>query len=221
MLSSVDGKIDGASLRGLTRAGEYEATGSLLNGDAWICGRTTMQQHFADAEPFASVSASPAGPQPVYVARRGKSYAIAVDTMGKLRWSRADLEGDHLISVVSERVPMEYLAMLRDTGISYVVAGGSAVDLGRAVNLLAEHFAIRTLLLEGGGHINGAFLEAELLDELSLLVAPGIDARHDIPAVFDGVSLSRTSAVALKLKYVERREGGALWIRYDIQRSRA
>ena len=35
----------------------------------------------------------------------------------------------------------------------------------QAINLLTEHFGIRTLLLEGGGHINGAFLEAGLVDE--------------------------------------------------------
>src|SRR5271166_1396244 len=63
----------------------------------------------------------------------------------------------------------------------------SSVDLTDAVNQLGEHFGIRTLLLEGGGHINGAFLEADLVDEVSLLVVPGIDGRHDIPAVFDGV----------------------------------
>src|SRR5690348_4714074 len=87
MLSSVDGKIDGASLKGLTPDGEYEAAGAQLNGDAWICSRTTMQQHFADPEPFIPSSHSPAGPQPVHVARGAKSYAIAVDTLGKLRWS--------------------------------------------------------------------------------------------------------------------------------------
>jgi riboflavin biosynthesis pyrimidine reductase len=219
MLSSVDGKIDGTSLKGFTPAGEYEATGALLNGDAWICGRTTMQQHFAEPEPFVPKSPSPAGPQSVHVARRAKSYAVAVDTMGKLRWSSADLEDDHLISVVSERVPKEYLSILRETGISYVVAGESAVDLAQAVNLLGEHFGIRTLLLEGGGHINGAFLEAGLVDELSLLLVPGIDGRHDIPAVFDGVSSTKSGAVPLRLKSVERRETDTLWIRYDIQQS--
>src|SRR3954470_19853218 len=84
MLSSVDGKIDGASLKGLTPDGEYEATGAQLNGDAWICGRTTMQQHFADAGTFLAASPIPAGPQPVHVGRRAKSYAVAVDTTGKL-----------------------------------------------------------------------------------------------------------------------------------------
>ena len=47
MLSSVDGKIDGNALDAVIAEGEYEATGAKLEGDAWICGRTTMQQHFA------------------------------------------------------------------------------------------------------------------------------------------------------------------------------
>jgi 2,5-diamino-6-(ribosylamino)-4(3H)-pyrimidinone 5'-phosphate reductase len=96
MLSSVDGKIDGSSLRAVMRAGEYEATGARLNGDAWVCGRTTMQQHFAGAGPYVSQTNTPAGPQPVFVARLATSYAISVDTHGKLNWSGGDLHGDHL-----------------------------------------------------------------------------------------------------------------------------
>jgi riboflavin biosynthesis pyrimidine reductase len=218
MLSSVDGKIDGAALQAVTGRGEYEATGAKLEGDAWICGRATMQQHFAEDEPFVSASNKPAGPQPVYVARRAESYAISVDTAGKLRWSGGDLDGDHLICVVSERVPEDYLSMLRERGISYVVSGASSVDLIQAVNLLGQHFGIRRLLLEGGGHINGAFLQADLVDEVSLLMVPGIDGRHDVPAVFDGVSPARSAAVPLQLKSVEQRKNGALWIRYEVVR---
>lgn len=55
MLSSLDGRIDGAVLKAVMGEGEYEATGAKLDGDAWICGRTTMQQHFAEDEPFVSV----------------------------------------------------------------------------------------------------------------------------------------------------------------------
>src|SRR5947209_15477449 len=151
MLSSVDGKIDGTSLKGLTPAGAYEITGQQLKGDAWICGRTTMQQHFADPEPFVTASPIPAGLQPVHVAQRAKSYAVAVDTIGKLRWSRAEIDGDHLICVLSEGVSLEYLGMLRGEGISYIVAGQHTVDLAQSVEHLGQHFGIRTLLLEGGG----------------------------------------------------------------------
>jgi riboflavin biosynthesis pyrimidine reductase len=180
-----------------------------------------MQQHFAEDKPFVSATNTPAGPRPVFVARRAKSYAVSVDTLGKLRWAGGDLDGDHLICVVSEQAPEDYLAMLREKGISYIVSGKSSVDLADAVNQLGEHFGIRTLLLEGGGHINGAFLQAGLVDEVSLLVVPGIDGRHDIPAVFDGVSPSRNKAVPLRLKSVEQRGRDALWIRYQVVRSKS
>ena len=221
MVSSVDGKIDGSALSSVMAAGEYEAAGAKLKGDAWICGRTTMQQHFAEKKPFVSTSCRPAGPRPVFVARRAKSYAISVDTQGKLLWAGGDLDGDHLICVVSQQAPADYLDMLRQRGISYVVSGKSSVDLRKAVDQLGKHFAICTLLLEGGGHINGAFLEAGLVDELSLLVVPGVDGRHEIPAVFDGVSPSKKKAVRLRLKSVERRKRDALWLRYEVVRSKS
>jgi len=108
--------------------------------------------------------------------------------------------------------------MLRERRISYIVSGKSSIDLVEAVNLIGEHFGVRTLLLEGGGHINGAFLEADLVDEISLLLVPGIDGRHNVPTVFDGVSPSRNTPVRLRLKSVEQREGDALWIRYEVAR---
>jgi riboflavin biosynthesis pyrimidine reductase len=216
MLSSVDGKIDGSALRAITPGGEYEVTGAMLKGDAWVCGRTTMQQHFAEDELFVSTSNKPAGPQPVYVARRAKSYAVSIDTAGKLRWSDGDIDGDHLICVVSERAPEDYLSILREKKISYIVTGKTSVDLDQAVDLLGEHFGIKRLLLEGGGHINGAFLENGLIDEISLLLAPGIDGRHEIPAVFDGVSPAKKEAVSLKLISVEQRKNDILWIRYRV-----
>jgi riboflavin biosynthesis pyrimidine reductase len=127
--------------------------------------------------------------------------------------------GDHLICVVSEQVATDYLEMLRKEGISYIVAGRTSVDLVQAVESLAQHFGIRTLLLEGGGHINGGFLQAGLVDEVSLLLLPGIDGRHEIAGVFDGLSAEHRNAVPLKLRSVEQREGDALWLRYDVVRT--
>lgn len=218
MISTVDGKIDGAALEAVSDINEYERVAAALGGDAWVSGRATMQEHFA-AGTFSPASTTPAGPQPVFVARRAESYAVAIDTLGKLRWASCDLDGDHVVCVVSEQAPADYLTMLRENGVSYIVAGGSAVDLAAAVEALGEHFGIRTLLLEGGGHINGAFLGAGLVDELSLLIAPGIDGRHEVAAVFDGIRSKGHKAVPLELKSVEQREGGTLWLRYDVVRS--
>jgi riboflavin biosynthesis pyrimidine reductase len=216
MLSAIDGRIDGAALRGLVKGTEYEETGAQLGGDAWVCGRVTMEQHFAEKGRFESKGGNLAGSQPVHVARLAESYAIAVDTHGSLIWNNGDLDGDHLISVVSEQVPEDYLVLLRDKAISYIVAGKSEVDLERAVHALHEYFGINTLLLEGGGNINGAFLKAGLVDEVSLLLVPGIDGRPSVPSVFDGLQGGRPVAVPLKLKSVRELHNGILWIRYDV-----
>src|SRR5258708_24724088 len=107
MLSSVDGKIDGDALDAVTGEGEYDATGAKLEGDAWICGRTTMQQHFAEDAPFVSASIAPAGPQPVFVARRPDPYALSLDTLVQLQWPIGDLDRDHLIFLVRHRGPAD------------------------------------------------------------------------------------------------------------------
>ena len=52
---------------------------------------------------------------------------------------------------------------------------------------LRAEFGIETLSLQGGGIINGAFLKAGLLDELSLLIYPGIDGLSGVPSVFEAL----------------------------------
>ncbi|MDB6170989.1 MAG: bifunctional deaminase-reductase domain protein [Chthoniobacteraceae bacterium] len=216
MLSSVDGRTDGDALAGVTNEDEYEATSAQFESNAWLCGRTTMQEILGNDEPFASASNIPAGSESVHVARLAESYAVCVDTHGKLRWTNGNLRGDHLICLLSEQAPSDYLGMLKENGVSYIVAGASSVNLIRAMDLLGERFGIRTLLIEGGGHINGAFLQAGLIDEVSLLIAPGIDGRHDVAATFDGMNPPNNVAVALRLKSVEQRANDTLWIRYDV-----
>jgi len=217
-MSTADGRIDGGALRDVLPAGtgEYEVTGELLDGDAWVCGRTTMQEGFADGT-FVSKTNKPAGPQPPFVARRAESYAIAVDTRGSLLWPGGDLDGDHLICVLSEQATDDYLAMLRERQISYIVAGRGAVDLARAVEQLGELFGIRTLLLEGGGKINGSFLAADLIDELSILVGPIADGGIGTPTLFDAKK-GRGPVRHLKLMSVEKRKGDIVWLRYKVKR---
>ena len=215
MLSAIDGRIDGTTLGALTGS-EYETTGAQLKGDAWICGRTTMEMHFAEKKPFVPKSPNAAGAPSVYVAAMAASYAVSVDTLGKLRWRRNEIGEDHLVCVVSERAPKEYLAMLRQRGISYIVTGKRSVNLAKAMELLREHFGVKRALLEGGGHINGAFIQARLVDEVSLLVVPGIDGRAGVPTIFDGIDSSLKKAARLKLASVSKLRNGTLWLRYKV-----
>ena len=46
--------------------------------------------------------------------------------------------------------------------------GENRIDLAKAVDMLYTEFGVNRMAVVGGGHINGAFLEVELLDEASV-----------------------------------------------------
>ncbi|WP_282935684.1 bifunctional diaminohydroxyphosphoribosylaminopyrimidine deaminase/5-amino-6-(5-phosphoribosylamino)uracil reductase RibD [Paenibacillus sp. RC67] len=63
---------------------------------------------------------------------------------------------------------------LEAAGITILVCGeGSRVDLPKAMELLGER-EIASILLEGGGQLNGAMLEQQLIDKMLLFFAPKI-----------------------------------------------
>ena len=84
---------------------------------------------------------------------------------------------------------------------------------------LKQHFGIGRLL-EGGGGLNGAFLQAGLVDEISLPLAPAVDGGRGIPAVFDYDVFEGAEpagmGMSLTLKACDVRENGVVWLRYGV-----
>lgn len=221
MMSSVDGRIltDGWPLSAEGRR-QYELVHESYKPDGWLCGRVTMEQHFAQGvRPNAEVAHEHRG------AARGDfvapgdhhSFAFAVDTHGKLAWNTSEIDGDHVVALLSERVSDEYLAFLRERGVSWLLAGVRAVDLPLALEKIGAKFGVRTLMLEGGGKINGSMLRAGLIDEVSVLIAPVADGRIGTPALFDAED-GDVSPRRLTLENVEQRADGVLWLRYRVER---
>lgn len=85
------------------------------------------------------------------------------------------------------------------------------------MDIASVHFGIERIALVGGGHINGAFLEAGLLDEISVMVGPGIDGRKGMTSVFDGIESTETNPTLLDLQHVSREGNGTVWLRYTIR----
>ncbi len=216
MLMTADGKTDARSFHAFWSKKDNDAIFKELNGQGWICGSRTMRE-FAEDGHFRSKTQKIAGEPSIFVARRSDSYAVAVDSRGSLLWNHSYVEGDHLVCFLSEQAPTDYLCMLRDKGISYVVAGREQVDLSYALRELSQHFGVERIILQGGGHINGGFLAQNLVDELSILMIPGLDGRHEYPSLFDGIANDALQTVPLQLKSVVQREKDCLWIRYAIQ----
>jgi 2,5-diamino-6-(ribosylamino)-4(3H)-pyrimidinone 5'-phosphate reductase len=193
---------------------EYERTAATLKGDAWIIGRVSM-------EPYAGKTRVPRRnvepiPREDFIAKKANSYAIAVDPSGKLTWTTDNVDGEHFITILTEAVPDAYLAFLRDKGVSYVFGGRMKIDLAKALEKLRAKFGIKRLLLEGGGAVNGSFLAANLIDELSILIVPVADGATGIPTLFD-VKGKRSDAKNLKLMSVEKLRGDLVWVRYRVK----
>jgi riboflavin biosynthesis pyrimidine reductase len=220
MLASVDGRIV-VDRWPLTAEGrrQYELVHASYEPDGWICGRVTMEPFAKAVRSEAEVAREHAGGAPREDFRapgEHDSFAFAIDASGRLAWESNDVDGDHVVAVLSERVSDEYLAYLRARGVSYLLAGARDVDLPLALEKIGARFGVRTLLLEGGGRINGGMLRAGLIDEVSLLVAPVADGRVGTPALFD-VDGDDVAPRRLALESVERRADDVLWLRYRVE----
>ncbi len=215
---SIDGRIvttNWGSLPGFTV--EYERTAQTFDADGWIIGRVSM-------EPYAGKARVPRGkvkhriPRTDFIAASdAKSYAIAIDPSGKLTWQSNAIDGEHVITIVSQRVSNDYLAFLRSQGVSYLFGGRASIDLKNVLGKLAQAFGIRKLLLEGGGKINGSFLTADLIDELSVVIAPIADGAIGTATLFDATA-TRGPSRHLRLISVERLQGDLVWLRYRVRR---
>jgi riboflavin biosynthesis pyrimidine reductase len=222
MAASLDGRIvvDGwpESVASAVRRG-YEHLHGRYEADGWICGRVTM-------EPFAGRMRSEPDVAREYSGGTARedfrapgdfdTFAFAIDPSGRLAWETNDIDGDHVVAVLSERVSDEYLAFLQAHGVSYVLAGQHDVDLPLALGKIGDRFGVKTLMLEGGGRINGGLLAAGLIDEVSVILAPAVDGRVGTPALFD-LDGGRALASRLVLEHVERRADDVLWLRYRVE----
>lgn len=215
MVSSIDGKIGTKSWPREPMAHiheTYEEIHRALAGDAWLVGRVTMAE-FAEGDP-KPVASSETFPRATWKAPGVESgpYAVAIDRNGRLHLNMSHANGDPLITVLAESVSDNHLAELRRDQISYIFAGETDLDLATTLHLLSEEFGINRLLLEGGGNINGSFLDAGLVDEISLLIAPFADGNAN-PSTLDR---KPAPANVLQLKSVTQLDHDLLHLKYEV-----
>lgn len=218
MMTSLDGRIILSRWGAAPNSQEYETTAATFGADAWLCGRVTMEKDFTEGlEPDLQPVAEPLDRADFVADYTADSFVVAVDAHGKLGWESADIEGEHIISVLSEQVSDEYLAYLRRVGVSYVFGGAEALDFEKVLAKLGQLFPIQTILLEGGGHINGSLLKAGLVDELSILHYPVVDGAASSPTLFEQGDEPGPPR-QFTFRSVEQRPDGILWLRYTAAR---
>ena len=203
MTTSIDGKVTGDFLfrdECSEAVEEYYEINRKLKCDGFICGRVTMegsftQEYYPDLSQYKAVKPDPCRMDFMLDKENLTGfYAIAFDTNGKLGWKSnriIDPDGDsgydgaQIIEVLSENVDERYLGYLESLEIPYIFAGENEIDVEFALFKLKNLFGIDKLLLEGGSIIDGAFLRADAVDELSLVVAPTIADEDSKPLFTD------------------------------------
>ena len=111
-----------------------------------------------------------------------------------------------VIIFAGKRAEASRVAALQKKGVEVIQNAGGSRDLIALLNCLAER-SLQSVLIEGGGQIAGAFLDAKLVDKASFFIAPiiigGVDAT---PAV--GGTGPATIAEAVHLHDTEIRHHG-------------
>jgi riboflavin biosynthesis pyrimidine reductase len=220
MAASVDGRTLPSRWRPKgVGEGLFEQLHEELRGDAWLIGRVTGQE-FAKGAAYPRHTAE-TFPRDAWFARRdAASYGVVLDAHGKIAWGRSDIGGDPIVVVLTEQVSDAHLAGLRAEQVSYIFAGKAEIDLGLTLEILNRELGVKRLLLEGGGTMNGAFLRAGLVDEISLILCPAVDGAKGAPSVFDSGEAQgelRAPLQAMVLESSQVLESGAVWLRYRLR----
>ncbi len=216
MMTSVDGRIDCAMTEHLPGVEEYYTSLDELNAPSRVSGRVTAMLEMSLAGTFKPSADEPIDREAFSKAADAAGYEIVMDTKGTLLWEDDTESSRPLLIVTSEAASREYLKYLDEKHISWISCGKDKIDLKRACEILSEQFGIERIAVVGGGHINAGFLEAGLLDEVSILIGAGIDGREGMAAVFDGLKNDRP-VTPLKLTGVKQFSSGAVWLRYLVK----
>ncbi len=151
--------------------------------------------------------------RPIHVARaEADDYAILIDQHGKLHWKGPETCGAPIIMVLGRDVPDTHLAELTADSLSYIFSQ----DLAHVIDVLGDRFGIRALILEGGASTNAVFLEARLVDEISLVLFPAIGGREGGRTLFEAGPEGLADHVRLSMLSTEVRSGGAVHLRYRV-----
>lgn len=213
MMMSLDGRIDCAMTEQLPDVQDYYASLDALQVPTTVSGRVTAELEMAEPGSFEASDPTPLGREGFSRQADAAGYEVVLDTHGKLLWQDAsDMEKPYLI-VTCEQVAKEYLRYLEAKHISWIACGKERIDLARAVEILRAEFGAARIGVVGGPAINTAFLDAGLLDEVSMLIGAGIDARAEMPSVFDGRRM-QAPLTPLRLTEVKQIDSGAVWLRY-------
>ena len=222
MAMTADGKIDTVERRGARISGSADTVRVdrlRADSDAIMVGSRTLLSEdprltVRDPQLIEQRTRADRPPQPMkvgvisHLAERGPE-AIASD--GAFLH-----EGDGQVLVcTSARTDADAIAALEAEGAQVIVAGVERVDLAAALAAVAG-LGVDRLMVEGGSTLVAALLEANLVDELQLAVAPLLFGGSTAPTPVGGHGWAHDSARKLELIETSTSPDDEVVLRYRV-----
>jgi 2,5-diamino-6-(ribosylamino)-4(3H)-pyrimidinone 5'-phosphate reductase len=214
---SLDGAIRGFPID----LGEYYALAGEFGAEVSLVGSATAKMGIEEFMPGLAPEAPEDCRKPE--AREGdeRGYWAVVDSKGELEgklhaFRRAGYAKD-VVVLAAKKTPKKYLDYLSAREYDCFVAGEERVDLRRALELLRGKLKAKTVVVDSGGVLNAALLEAGLVDTVSLVVAPFIVGRERCAPLFRALSLKES--IRLKLVKQAKLESGCVHLVYDVKKA--
>lgn len=218
MMTTIDGKIvidwDGNE--------DYETVGAEYDrlistyGEAMGCGRATCQMELpVDISKYEGASVR--YEDKVILPEEGAGLSVAFDRYGKLRWTEnySAYAGQRRLTleVLTEQVQPEFLAYLDELNIPYLFAGKTDFDPELFLTKLKRLYGVETFVLCGGAQINAEFMRHDLVDEISLVIGPGVDGNRNA-LTFVGAEDVSGFPRFFRLKTMTELPGNGVLLRY-------
>ncbi len=136
-------------------------------------------------------------------------------TSGDLPTEHSFFQAGRALIFAPTHLPPDRQLALEKVATLHLV-GDTRVDITQVVHILHTHYAVRYLLVEGGGTLNFYFFDADMVDEIFLTLAPKIKGGAHLPTMVDGAGLprERVPQYTLLSAYLE---GSELFLRYRRQ----
>ena len=219
MAMTADGKIDTVARQGARISGPADtARVDRLRAESdaiMVGGRTLLSEdpRLTVREPALIAARQQAG-RPAQPTKVG-----VVSDLGTRRLARdSDFireGGGRVLVCTSERSSADAVEALRGAGVEVVIAGAERVDLA-SVMVALSGLGIERLMVEGGSTLVAALIEAGLVDELQLAIAPLLFGGDTAPTPVGGPGWSRDAAIDLRLIDTTTSVDGDVVLRYAV-----
>ncbi len=197
--ATADGKIDTSERRGaaISSARDKERMDGLrADADAVMIGGHTLH----DEDPKLTVKSESLRAERIACGLSANPAKVGVSARLHLKPDSNFLNAGaaQIFLFTTAQTDEEQLSMLRSCGAQVFIHEGERVNLISMLETL-KNIGINRLLVEGGATLNFELMRMDLVDELTIYVAPMIFGGEKAPTIAAGSGLARSDAIPLKL----------------------